>query len=143
MGHAVREARRSTAAAESPPPTTVTAPHSAMAFATSREPASKGGVSKAPTGPFQSTVPASAITPANSRTVAGPTSRPSQPAGTLPSTTFVGTPAASVSAQTWSEGSRTRTSWTSASRRMSRAAWMAVSSTREPPTGTPCARRNV
>src|SRR5688500_17856857 len=53
-----------TAAAESPPPTIVVAPlavASAIAFATARVPASKGGVSNTPMGPFQSTVFAVAI----------------------------------------------------------------------------------
>src|SRR3989449_5467812 len=48
-----------TAAAESPPPTTVVAPRlpaSISASATARVPPSKGGVSNTPTGPFQNTV---------------------------------------------------------------------------------------
>src|SRR3989441_1135844 len=48
-----------TAAAESPPPTTVTAPRfaaSTIASAIARVPASNGGVSNTPIGPFQNTV---------------------------------------------------------------------------------------
>src|SRR5438128_1137612 len=51
--------RPATAAAESPPPTTVTAPRfpaSTMASATLRVPASNGGVSNTPMGPFQKIV---------------------------------------------------------------------------------------
>ena len=54
----------STAAAESPPPTIVVAPRavaSAIASATARVPASNGGVSNTPIGPFQTTVLAPAI----------------------------------------------------------------------------------
>ena len=52
------------AAAESPPPTTVTASDSATASATVRVPAANGSSSNAPIGPFQNTVPASPITSA-------------------------------------------------------------------------------
>ena len=52
------------AAAESPPPTTVVPSQSAMASATRRVPAANGSSSNAPIGPFQNTVPASAITDA-------------------------------------------------------------------------------
>src|SRR2546427_10018803 len=48
-----------TAATESPPPTTVTAPFfpaATRAFATARVPASNGGVSNTPMGPFQKIV---------------------------------------------------------------------------------------
>ena len=46
------------AAALSPPPTTVTASVAATASATARVPAANGSSSKAPIGPFQKTVPA-------------------------------------------------------------------------------------
>src|SRR5690606_38845992 len=49
------------AAPESPPPATVTASDSAIASATARVPSANGAISKAPIGPFQNTVPASAI----------------------------------------------------------------------------------
>ena len=52
------------AAAESPPPTTVTASVAATASATARVPAANGASSKAPIGPFQNTVPAEAISAA-------------------------------------------------------------------------------
>jgi hypothetical protein len=48
-----------TAAAESPPPTTVSAPPavaSTRACATALVPAAKGAISNAPIGPFQNTV---------------------------------------------------------------------------------------
>src|SRR5687767_2424345 len=74
----------STAAAESPPPTIVVAPRSvasASASAIARVPASKGGVSNTPMGPFQSTVFAERITSANSRTERGPMSNMASSAG--------------------------------------------------------------
>src|SRR5271155_412469 len=49
------------AAAESPPPTTVTPLASAPASATARVPAANGANSNAPIGPFQKTEPAPAI----------------------------------------------------------------------------------
>jgi len=55
------------AAAESPPPTTVTAPcavASTSARAIASVPASKGFVSKTPMGPFQTTVFATRMRPA-------------------------------------------------------------------------------
>src|SRR5437867_3511596 len=53
------DVRPATAAAESPPPTTVVAPRrvaSTIATATARVPASNGGCSNTPIGPFQTTV---------------------------------------------------------------------------------------
>src|ERR1035438_8335612 len=47
---------------ESPPPTTEMAPEAATALASATVPASKGGFSKMPMGPFQITVFAPAIT---------------------------------------------------------------------------------
>ena len=52
------------AAAESPPPTTVVPGDAATASATARVPAAKGSSSKAPIGPFQNTVPARSSTAA-------------------------------------------------------------------------------
>ena len=49
------------AATESPPPATVTPGHSAMASATALVPAANGAISNTPMGPFQKTVPASAM----------------------------------------------------------------------------------
>src|SRR5216684_7463121 len=52
------DVRPATAAAESPPPTTVVAPRrvaSTMASATARVPASNGGCSNTPIGPFHTT----------------------------------------------------------------------------------------
>src|ERR1700735_835549 len=73
--------RARTAAAESPPPTTVSPGTAAIALATARVPAAKAENSKTPTGPFQNTVRASAILAANSSRVAGPMSRLSRSAG--------------------------------------------------------------
>ena len=56
-----RRPQRRSAAAESPPPTTVSAGLPATASATARVPAANGSSSKAPIGPFQKTVPAPAI----------------------------------------------------------------------------------
>ena len=57
----VREAELRSAAAESPPPTTVVPSQRAIASATARVPAANGSSSKAPIGPFQNTVRAAAI----------------------------------------------------------------------------------
>ena len=75
------DAERRTAAAESPPPTTVKPSVSAIASATARVPAANGATSNTPIGPFQNTVPASATAPPNAPRVTGPTSRPFRPAG--------------------------------------------------------------
>jgi hypothetical protein len=71
----------STAAALSPPPTTVKARASATAWATVLVPASKRGSSNTPMGPFQKMVWASAMRSPNSAAVPGPMSRPIQPSG--------------------------------------------------------------
>ena len=62
VGDLVRQTNATSAAAESPPPTTVTAAENAIASATARVPAANGASSNAPIGPFQNTVPALAIT---------------------------------------------------------------------------------
>ena len=69
------------AAALSPPPTTVNAFVSAIACATVRVPASKRGSSNMPIGPFQNTVRASMITSLNAAAVPGPMSKPLAPSG--------------------------------------------------------------
>ena len=83
--HVVDLARRArtaaSAAALSPPPTTVKARVSAIASATVRVPAAKRGSSNTPIGPFQNTVRASAITSVNSAAEPGPMSRPIHPSG--------------------------------------------------------------
>ena len=62
-------------------------------------PAAKGSISNTPIGPFQTTVPASAIREANSSRVRGPMSRPIQPSGIASaSTTCVAASAAKASA---------------------------------------------
>src|ERR1700722_12367035 len=73
---------------ESPPPTTLTAPDPATAFAIATVPVSKGGISKTPMGPFQMMVFAPAITFENASTVRGPMSRPIFPSGTRSTTSF-------------------------------------------------------
>src|SRR5215471_2476060 len=70
-----------TAAAESPPPTTVSPATSLIALATAQVPAAKAANSNTPTGPFQKTVLASAGFAANSARVRGPMSRLSLSAG--------------------------------------------------------------
>ncbi len=73
---------------ESPPPTTLTAPDAATALATATVPASNGGISNTPIGPFQMMVFAPAMTLENSATVLGPISRPILPSGTTATTWF-------------------------------------------------------
>ena len=68
-------------------------------------PAPKGSVSKAPTGPFQTTVAAFCSRPAYSSTVLGPTSRIISSAGTLSTSQTVAVwPGASSLAVTTSTG---------------------------------------
>ena len=68
-------------------------------------PAPKGSVSKAPTGPFQTTVAAFCNRPAYSSTVLGPTSRIISSAGTLSTSQTVAVwPGASSLAVTTSTG---------------------------------------
>src|SRR5690606_23096056 len=68
-----------TAAAESPPPTTLKASESTIACATPRVPSANGASSNTPIGPFQNTVAAPESTSANAATDAGPMSRPFHP----------------------------------------------------------------
>ncbi len=67
------------AAAESPPPTTLTAELSEIARATPKVPAANSGVSNTPIGPFQKIVLARWISFAYRATVLGPMSTPIQP----------------------------------------------------------------
>ena len=77
-----------TAAAESPPPTTVSPSTAATASAIALVPAANAGNSNTPSGPFQNTVLASASFSANRARVRGPASTPSRSAGiSLASTT--------------------------------------------------------
>src|ERR1700734_2140108 len=105
-----------TAAAESPPPTTVSPGTSLIDWATLRVPAANAGNSNTPTGPFQNTVPASLSLPANSALVAGPMSRLSRSAGkSATDTTSCSASAAKSVAATRSTGSTTSTPLRSAS----------------------------
>ena len=73
-----------TAAAESPPPTTVSAPFSVTSTSASarrRVPAANGAISNAPIGPFQNTVRVSASFSAYSSADLGPMSSPMRSAG--------------------------------------------------------------
>src|SRR5580692_8238938 len=95
-----------TAAAESPPPTTVSPGTSLIDWATLRVPAANAGNSNTPTGPFQNTVPASLSLSANSALVAGPMSRLSRSAGkSATGTTSCSASAAKSVAATRSTGS--------------------------------------
>ena len=72
----------------------------ATASATARVPASNGGTSKAPIGPFQKTVPARPIRLAKLAVVLAPTSRPIQPSGTsTPFSSLVSVPGVELSAE--------------------------------------------
>src|SRR5581483_6275917 len=99
-----------TAAAESPPPTTVSPFTAATASATARVPAENGGTSNTPAGPFQNTVRASASLARNNSRVRGPASTPSQSAG-MPSagTTVCSASGANFAATTMSTGSTSST----------------------------------
>src|SRR5206468_1647506 len=157
-----------TAAAESPPPTTVVAPRfpaSTMASAIARVPASNGGVSNTPIGPFQKT-DAIARVPASNGGVSN------TPIGPFQKTVFALTMrarkssrvASSMSKMAQSAGmrsldtarrsaARARLGATTAPRgRISFAPARAIKlcatsslsrSTREPPTWNPMARKNV
>src|SRR6202012_5345388 len=94
------------AAAESPPPTTVTPLHLATAWATALVPAANGASSNAPIGPFQKTVPAPAINLPYRSEVLCPMSSPIQPSGTsTPSSSRRCASAEKLSAITMSTGS--------------------------------------
>src|SRR5215831_3169615 len=107
-----------TAAAESPPPTTVRPVTALIASVTARVPAANAGNSNTPGGPFQNTVFASASLRVNSSRVAGPMSSAILPAGTSgPATTSALASAPTWSATTWSTGSTTSTPARAASAR--------------------------
>src|SRR5699024_10389888 len=130
-----------TAAAESPPPTTLNAVESAMAAAVCRVPAANGVISNTPIGPFQNTVRAVASVSENVRTLSGPMSSPIQ---SLPisstGTVFVFASAEKTSAATTSPGS---TSLSPASRSNRLQVSSISDSSNEPPTSLPRAARNV
>ena len=96
-GRRRRRARtRASAAAESPPPTTVNAFVSAIACATVRVPAAKRSSSNIPIGPFQNTVRASMITSLNAAAEPGPMSNPCAPSGSVGARTSRTSPSAST-----------------------------------------------
>src|SRR2546427_334342 len=135
---------RASAATESPPPTTVVPVDSASACAIAIVPRLKASTSKMPMGPFQSAVRAAAISCANASVACGPTSTPSRLAGKSSApTTRVVAPASGRSAARWSTGRRMRTPRAAARARVAAARSTLSASTRERPTGFPCARRNV
>ena len=78
------------AATVSPPPITVKPSAAPTAAATARVPASNGGFSKTPIGPFQNTVLAAAIGAAKRRRLSVPTSSAILPSGTPSSTVDLG-----------------------------------------------------
>ncbi len=99
-----------TAAAESPPPTTVRPSTAVSAWATAFVPAANGAISKTPIGPFQKTVRASASLLAKSSAVRGPMSRPIRSAGIASAaTTVASASAAKRVAATTSTGSTSST----------------------------------
>src|SRR5262249_41538378 len=107
---------RRTAAAESPPPTTVRPVTALIAAATARVPSANAGNSNTPGGPFQNTVFASASLRANSSRVAGPMSMPSRPGGMpTPGTISGWASRPNRPAATWSTGSTISTPDRSAS----------------------------
>ena len=97
-----------TAAAESPPPTTLNAPLAVApmtASATPLVPAANAGNSKTPIGPFQKTVLALDSSAVNRFTDSGPMSRPIVSSGILSAATVSGgESAANFSATTMSTG---------------------------------------
>src|SRR5436309_426535 len=133
-----------TAAAESPPPTTVVAPRfpaSTMASAIARVPASNGGVSNTPIGPFQKTVFALTMRARKSSRGASSMSKMAQSAGMRSLDTARRSAArARLGGPTAPRG---RISFAPA-RAIKLCATSSLSrSTREPPTWNPMARKNV
>src|SRR5262245_3193152 len=101
--------KRRTAAALSPPPTTVNPRHAATAFATARVPAANGATSNTPMGPFHSSIAAPPMSSAKAPAVSGPMSRPLRPAGiAYAATTRASASSLISSATTTSVGIRTR-----------------------------------
>src|SRR5690606_30707663 len=130
-----------TAAAESPPPTTLNASESTMACAIPRVPSANASNSNTPAGPFQNTVRASARMPENSSTLRGPMSSPIQSAGisSTPTVRFCAS-AANRSATTTSTGSTSLSPCSASSWRVL-SSWSSCS--RDLPTSWPWAARNV
>src|SRR5882672_3416116 len=133
-----------TAATESPPPTTVTAPFfpaSTRAFAIARVPASNGGVSNTPIGPFQKIVLARSKRAAKSCCVVSSMSNTAQPLGIASAATERCSLARS------SDGAitppRGRISFLPLVASSSLASAMRSGSTNEPPTSSPIALKNV
>src|SRR3984885_15270103 len=123
------------AAAESPPPTTVSPSTRAIASATARVPAAKAGNSNTPSGPFQNTVLASASFSANSARVRGPASTPSRSAGkAVTGTTECSASGAKCVAATRSTGSTSSTPRRLASSMISLTAGIWSASSTECPT---------
>jgi K(+)-stimulated pyrophosphate-energized sodium pump len=132
------------AAAESPPPTIVTARESASAFAIRLVPSAKGFISNTPIGPFHTTVLASAISRAKASRVFGPISRACQSEGiSLTSTTLMSASSANLSATTTSTGRRNLTPLAFAFSISSLAKSNFSSSTMDLPISRPCAFRKV
>ena len=137
-----------TAATVSPPPTAAKPGQAATACATARLPASKGGVSKTPIGPFQNSVAAPSIAAAKAARVAGPMSTASHPACTPPLTGTVRhrrslSGASSESVTTRSVGRRSWAPWAAVPVSISLARSRASRSTNDEPSGTPRAARKV
>src|SRR6266496_1539841 len=133
-----------TAATESPPPTTVTAPFfpaSTRAFAIARVPASNGGVSNTPIGPFQKIVLARSNRARKSCCVASSISKTAQPFG------MASTATARFSLARSSDGAitapRGRISFLPLVASSSLASAMRSTSTSESPTSSPMALTNV
>ena len=128
-----------TAAAESPPPTTLKAPDARIDSATLRVPSANGASSNTPIGPFQNTVCAPVSTCPNAAADAGPMSSPFHPSGIASADTMrLGAEAETSSATTTSTGSTTFPE-----PRNSRQAPICACSSSESPTRWPCAARNV
>src|ERR1700752_1077525 len=133
-----------TAATEAPPPTTVTAPFcpaSTSAFATARVPASNGGVSNTPIGPFQKIVFARSSLARKSCCVVSSMSNTAQPFGTPSAgTDLLSLPRSSDGAITAPRG---RISFLPLCVSSSFARAMRSGSTNEFPTSSPIAAKKV
>ena len=105
-------------------------------------PGANSDTSKSPIGPFQKMVFAPTILCRYSSRVFGPMSSPSIPSGICASV-CTATPLFGSLATTWSAGSSTSTRDCPAFSRMRRATSILSFSTRDAPTGTPRADRNV
>ena len=132
-----------TAAALSPPPTTVKPGAAATIRARSIVPREKAGVSKRPMGPFQNTVFARVTAAPKSSTVFGPTSRAMVPSGTRSTEVVSPVVASRPEATTTSTGRSTSTPLSRARARMVRARGSLSSSIRLFAMSFPCAARNV